>query len=117
MLAARNSTVHQFSRRVWLGSSRAKSVAVLEIFERMIRSTDHLISRIRRTYPAQLSNNRGASRSVEFLGESDEKPFRPADVAEPIRVFILDHFAHELRAALAEPLERVVDVVHREHDA
>jgi hypothetical protein len=55
--------------------------------------------------------------SVEFLGESDEKPFRPADVAEPIRVFILDNFAHELRAALAEPLERLVDAVHSEHDA
>ena len=41
-------------------------------------------------------------RSAEFLGESDEKPFRPADVAEPIRVFILDYFAYELRAALAE---------------
>ena len=41
-------------------------------------------------------------RSAEFLGESDEKPFRPADVAETIRVFILDYFAYELRAALAE---------------
>ena len=41
-------------------------------------------------------------RSAEFLGESDEKPFRPADVPEPIRVFILDYFAYELRAALAE---------------
>jgi|KBSMisStaDraftv2_1062788.scaffolds.fasta_scaffold01524_9 hypothetical protein len=117
MLAARNSTVHQFSRRVWLGSSRAKSVAVLVIFERMIRSTDHLISRIGRTYPAQLSNNRGASRSVEFLGESDEKPFRPADVAEPIRVLISDYFAYELCAALAKPAKRLVDVVHGEHDA
>src|SRR2546430_9596272 len=56
-------------------------------------------------------------RSVEFLGESDEKPFRPADVAEPIRVFILDYFAYELRAALAEPFKRLVDVVHGEHDA
>jgi hypothetical protein len=55
--------------------------------------------------------------SAELLGESDEKPFRTADVAEPIRVFILDHFAHELRAALAEPLKRLVDVVHGEHDA
>ena len=36
--------------------------------------------------------------SAEFLGESDEKPFRPADVAEPIRVFILDDFAYELRS-------------------
>jgi hypothetical protein len=56
-------------------------------------------------------------RSAEFLGQSDEKAFRPADVTEPIHVFILDNFAHELRAALAEPLERLVDVVHREHDA
>jgi hypothetical protein len=55
--------------------------------------------------------------SVELLGESDEKPFRPADIAEPIRVFVLDNFAHELRAALAEPLERLVDAVHSEHDA
>src|SRR5690349_8275393 len=56
-------------------------------------------------------------RSAEFLGESDEKPFRPADVAVPIRVFILDYFAYELRAALAEPFKRLVNVVHGEHDA
>ncbi|MGA8656372.1 MAG: hypothetical protein WB586_09500 [Chthoniobacterales bacterium] len=56
-------------------------------------------------------------RSSEFLGESDEKPFRPADVAEPIRVFILDYIAYELRAALAEPFKRLVDVVHGEHHA
>ena len=55
--------------------------------------------------------------SAEFLRKSDEKPLGTADVAEPIRVFILDYFAYELRAALAEPLERPVDVVHREHDA
>ena len=55
--------------------------------------------------------------SAQLLGESDEKPFRPADVAEPIDVFILDNVAHELRAALAEPLERVVDVVDGKHDA
>ncbi len=41
-------------------------------------------------------------RSAEFLGESEEKPFRPADVAEPIHVLILDDFADELRAAIAE---------------
>ena len=56
-------------------------------------------------------------RSAEFFGESDEKPFRPTDVAEPIRVFILDYFAYELRAARAEPFKRLVDVVHGEHDA
>jgi hypothetical protein len=51
------------------------------------------------------------------LRQSDEKDLRPADVAKPIRVFILDYFAHELRAALAEPFEPLVDVVHGEHDA
>ncbi len=56
-------------------------------------------------------------RSVEFLGESDEKPFRPTDVAEPICVFVLDDFAYEQRAARAEPFKRLVDVVHGEHDA
>src|SRR5687768_18235304 len=57
------------------------------------------------------------ARSAELFGESDEKPLRPTDVAEPIGVFVLNNFADELRAALAEPLERVVDVVHGEHDA
>ena len=56
-------------------------------------------------------------RSAEFLGESDEKPFRTADVAEPIRVFIPDYFAYELGAALAKAVKRLVDVVNREHDA
>jgi hypothetical protein len=56
-------------------------------------------------------------RSAELLGEPDEKPFRPANVAEPIRVFITHYVAYELRAALAELLERLVDVVHGEHDA
>src|SRR5438046_607036 len=56
--------------------------------------------------------------SGEFLGEPDEKSFGPADVAEPIRVFVLDHFAaDELRAVFAEPGKRLVDVVNREHDA
>jgi hypothetical protein len=54
---------------------------------------------------------------AELLGEPDEKSFGAADVAEPIRVFVLDHFADELRAALAEPGERLVDVVDGEHDA
>ncbi len=42
---------------------------------------------------------------------------RAPDIAEPIRVFVLDHFADELRAAFAEPGERIVDVLHGEHDA
>ena len=59
----------------------------------------------------------GASRSVEFLGESDEKPFRPADVAEPIRILIPDYFAYELCAALAKPAKCFVDIFNGEHDA
>ena len=53
--------------------------------------------------------------SAEFLGESDEKSFRPADVAEPISVFILHYFAYDLRAAPAEPFKRLIDVVHSKH--
>jgi hypothetical protein len=67
--------------------------------------------------PRPALTNVFVSRSAEFLGESDEKPFRPTDVAEPIRVFILDYFAYEVRAARAEPFKRLVDVVHGEHDA
>ena len=53
----------------------------------------------------------------KFLGKPDENSFGAPDVAEPIRVLVLDHFADELRAAFAEPGERIVDVLHGEHDA
>ena len=53
----------------------------------------------------------------KLLGEPDEKSFGTADVAKPIRVLVLNHFTDELRAALEEPGERLVDVVHGEHDA
>lgn len=53
-------------------------------------------------------------RLAEFLSESDEKPFRPADVAEPTRVLIPDYLAYELCAALAKLAKRLVDVVHGE---
>src|ERR671911_1855703 len=56
--------------------------------------------------------------SAKLLGEPDENAFRPADVAEPVRVFILDHVTtDQLRTVLPEPGERLVDVVHCEHDA
>src|SRR3954462_1259981 len=76
------------------------------------RPTSHL--------PPSTSNSTSAHAYhalAELFGEPDEKSFGSADVAEPIRVFVLDHFADELRAALAEPGERVVEVVHGEHDA
>src|SRR3954471_10492048 len=60
---------------------------------------------------------RSGSLLPELLGEPDENPFGTPDVAESIHVFILDHFADELRAAFAEPGERIVDVLHSEHDA
>lgn len=56
-------------------------------------------------------------RSAEFLRESDEKPFRAADVAEAIDVLVLHDLADKLRAALSKSLERIVDVINREHDA
>ena len=43
-------------------------------------------------------------------------PSGASDVAEPIHVFAPNHFIDELRAVLAEPGERVVEVVHGEHD-
>src|SRR3954454_10464908 len=54
--------------------------------------------------------------SAEFLGEADQESFGPPDVAEPVHVFVLDQFVDELCAVLAEPGERVVDVVNGEHD-
>ena len=38
-----------------------------------------------------------------MLGQPDEDPLGASDVAEPIHVFVLDHFVDELRAVLAEP--------------
>ena len=55
--------------------------------------------------------------TAEWFSQSDEKSFGAADVAEPIRLFVLNHFADELRATLAKPGERLVDVVHGEHHA
>jgi hypothetical protein len=55
--------------------------------------------------------------SAEFLSKSDEKPFRSTNVAESICVFVLDYLAYELRAAVAEPFKRLVDIVHSKHHA
>jgi hypothetical protein len=55
--------------------------------------------------------------AAELLGEPDENSFGAPDVAEPIRVFVLDHVPDDLRAEFAEAGERIVDVLHCEHDA
>lgn len=54
---------------------------------------------------------------TEFLGEPDQNPFRPADIAEPIRVLIPNDFAYKLGAAIAKPFKRLVDIIYSEHDA
>src|SRR6476646_3713885 len=55
--------------------------------------------------------------SADLLGQPDENALGATDVAEPIHVFVLNHLVDELRAVLAEPGQRVVEVVHRKHDA
>ena len=55
--------------------------------------------------------------SADSLGQPDQNAFGASEVAEPIHVFVLDHFVDELRAVLAESVERIVEVVHGEHDA
>jgi len=56
--------------------------------------------------------------STEFLGEPDQKSFRPPDVAKPVRVLVLDDVsADELGAVVSEPGERVVQVVDGKHHA
>src|SRR5437762_5534712 len=76
----------------------------------------HLLRPWPRLVQPRSTCNRGDS--AEFLGQPDEQSFRSAEVAEPIRVLVLDHFeAFKLCAVLAEPDERIVDVVHGKHDA
>src|SRR5919202_730441 len=54
--------------------------------------------------------------SADLLGQPDENALGASDIAEPIHVFVLDHFVDELRAVSAEPGERIVEIVHCEHD-
>src|SRR6266571_3349788 len=55
--------------------------------------------------------------SADLLGQPDQNALGASDVAEPIDVLVLNHLVDELRAVLAEPGQRVVEVVHGEHDA
>ena len=55
---------------------------------------------------------------ADLLGQPYEKSLGPTDVAEPIGVLVPDHLrAHEPGTVLPEAGQRVVDVVHGEHDA
>jgi hypothetical protein len=64
-----------------------------------------------------VSDDANLSRLFVIVSLVCPRPSRPADVAKPMRVLIPDYFAYELCAALAKPAERLVDVVHGEHDA
>lgn len=55
--------------------------------------------------------------SLELLGEPDEKPFGPANVAEPIRLLILHHVTNQLRAMPLNSGERLIDIINSEHKA
>ena len=55
--------------------------------------------------------------SAELLGQSDDDALRPADVAEPIRVLVLNHFAYQLSPVGAQARDDSVDVFDGEHDA
>src|SRR5947209_4696057 len=59
----------------------------------------------------------GGRAALELLGDPNEQSFGAADVAEAVGLLVLHHIPDELCADLAEPRERLVDVVHREHDA
>ena len=62
----------------------------------------------------------GASRSIrlaDLLGQSDDDAFRPADVAKPIRVLVLHHFAYQLGSVGEQARDDSVDVFDGEHDA
>ena len=53
-----------------------------------------------------------AAGSADAFCQPDQNALGASQVAEAIHVFVLDYFVDELRAVLAEPDERVVEVVH-----
>src|SRR5256714_6701121 len=59
---------------------------------------------------------RRAGRSADLLAQSDDDAFRPADVAKPIRVLVLHHFAYQLGPVGEQPRDDSVDVFDGEHD-
>ena len=58
----------------------------------------------------------GAAALADLLGQSDEKSFGSPDVAEPIHVFVLNHFAYELRAFAGELGYQFINIFNSEHD-
>src|SRR5436305_9952285 len=56
-------------------------------------------------------------RLADLLAQSDDDAFRPADVAKPIRVLVLHHFAYQLGSVGEQARDDGVDVLDGEHDA
>src|SRR5262245_46065147 len=54
---------------------------------------------------------------AELLGKPDNDALGAADVAEPIRVLVLHHFANQFGAVGAQARDDDVDVIDGEHDA
>src|SRR5215208_993513 len=67
--------------------------------------------------PEGLSRRERSTGLVELLGQPDEDPLRASDVTEPILILVLRQFTNQLGSVRAEPGERIVDVLHGEHDA
>src|SRR5262245_3676353 len=87
--------------RLWIGATRVPGNQLSESIGMMVRCAtfeydDHVaLNAVGVKYLVECRRAAlSCRRSAELLGESDEKPFRPPDVAEPIRIFILDNFAH-----------------------
>src|SRR5687768_13425951 len=64
-----------------------------------------------------LPNASSRSLPPKLFREPNENPFRAADVAEPVHVLVLDHLVDDLGAMFRQTSERLVEVLHREHDA
>ena len=53
---------------------------------------------------------------TNFFCQSNKKPFGSPNVAESIKVFVLNHFTNELCTMLAESGYHLVDVFNSEHN-
>src|SRR5438128_11876879 len=60
----------------------------------------------------------GCSMSCKLLREPDEQPVGRAEIAEPVRIFILHHLANQPGPVFfCKPRDQFIDVLDREHGA
>ena len=55
--------------------------------------------------------------NARFLCQPGKISFGTQNVTESMHVLILNYLAHDLRTEFAEPGERIVDVLHGQHDS